>query len=77
MVLFLTSTKFPTREPDFKIVPGLNLANGPTITLFSILTFSKCENDFILELFCILTFSPKTTYGSIVTFFPIVVSFEK
>jgi len=40
-VLFLTSTKFPILDPDFKTVPGLNLANGPTVTLFSIFTFSK------------------------------------
>ena len=38
---FFISTKFPTFDPDFKTVPGLNLAKGPTVTLFSILTFSK------------------------------------
>ena len=35
------------------------------------------EKDFIVTLFPILTFVPKTTYGSIVTFFPILISFEK
>ena len=50
-MLFLISTKLPTLEPDFKIVPGLNLAYGPIFTLFSILTFSKCENEKILTLF--------------------------
>ena len=47
---FLISTKFPTLDPDLKTVPGRSLAKGPILTLFSILTFSRCENDIIFTL---------------------------
>ena len=58
---FLISTKFPTLDPDLKTVPGRSLAKGPILTLFSILTFSRCENDIIFTLLKIFTFSPITT----------------
>ena len=41
----MISTKFPTLDPDLKTVPGRSLAKGPILTLFSILTFSRCENE--------------------------------
>ena len=75
--LFLTSTKFPIFDPDNNLVPGLSLAYGPTVTLLSMLVFTKCEKEKIFTLFFILTFSPMKTYGSIVTFLPIIVSLEK
>ena len=49
-MLFFISTKFPIFDPDLSTVPGLNLAYGPTFTLFSIFTPSKCEKDKILTL---------------------------
>ena len=60
-LLFLISTKFPTFAFFSKIVPGLNLAKGPTTEPLSILTPSKWEKDNILTLFFIFTFFPKTT----------------
>ena len=48
IVDFFTSTKFPTLDPSFKVVPGLILAYGPTLTLFSILQDSRCEKDLIV-----------------------------
>ena len=58
---FLVSTKFPIFDPDFKIVPGLMRAYGPTTTLLSILEFSIWLKDFIIVLFPIFTFRPITT----------------
>ena len=44
---FLVSTKFPILELFFKIVPGRNLAYGPTTTFFSIFESSIWVNDLI------------------------------
>ena len=60
-VLFFISTKFPTLDPSFRIVPGLILAYGPISTLFSTLQSSRWEKDFITTLFPILTFKPKNS----------------
>ena len=60
-MLFLTSTKFPTLEPFFKIfVPGLNLANGPIDNFFQLLSSicEKAQNFYIIFNFYFL---PNTT----------------
>ena len=77
ILLFFISTKFPTREPLDNIEPGLILEKGPTFTFDSKVAFSICVKDKISTLFPIFGFSPITTYGFIVTFFPNYVSCDK
>ena len=62
---------------DSSVLKCFSWSNGEDDTLVEFLFLSRCEKDFINTLFPIFTFIPITTNGSIITFFPILVSFEK